>query len=152
MNAIAIPTPSFSLAVLLLAVPVPLIAGTEPSLPESALAGQNTQYQQGFRDGFREAIKMTSGGLSSQRRHGHERSILIESAVYGSQFAACNFTTRLNELADGKTRFRFSAGNDWCGDPSRGNFKAARIRYSCGRHGRRSLEVREGQSASLQCD
>ncbi|HYN76239.1 MAG TPA: hypothetical protein VES73_00410 [Lamprocystis sp. (in: g-proteobacteria)] len=149
MSTVGFPAPC--LAGLLLTLGVPLIASADPSLPESALVGQNAQYQQGFRDGFSEAIKMTSGGASNVRRPSHDRTIRIESAVYGSQFAVCNFTTRLAEMADGKNQFRLSAGNDWCGNPSRGNYKVARIRYSCGRHDRRNLEVREGQSTDLQC-
>jgi hypothetical protein len=150
MSTLAFPAPF--LAGLLLTFAVPLIASADSGLPESAPGGQNAQYQQGFRDGFSAASKMISAGASSVRRHGHDRTIRIESAVYGSQFAVCNFTSSLAELADGKLQLRFSAGNDWCGNPSRGNFKTARIRYSCGRHDRRNLEVREGQSANLKCN
>lgn len=41
---------------------LPLLATAAPRLPEEMLRGRNPQYQQGFRDGFREAVRMMNGG------------------------------------------------------------------------------------------
>ncbi len=120
----------------------------QPRIPEESLRGQNTQYQQGFRDGFREAIRMMEGGDSGLADH---RGLRIESATYGSERRTCNFTRRLAEQANGKREFAFRANNAWCGDPDRGADKAAKIHYSCGRD-RRAIQVREEKTATLRCD
>ena len=120
----------------------------QPRIPEDALRGQNAQYQQGFRDGFREAIRMMEGGGSGAQ---NDRGLRIESATFGSQRRTCNFTRRLAEQANGKREFSFRADNSLCGDPDRGADKKAKIDYSCGRD-RRAIEVWEGKTATLRCD
>jgi hypothetical protein len=119
----------------------------QPRIPEDALRGQNAQYQQGFRDGFREAIRLMEGGAGTQDGGG----LRIESATYGSERRSCNFTRRLGEQANGKREFDFRANNSWCGDPDRGADKSAKIHYSCGRD-RRTIQVPEDKSAKLRCN
>jgi hypothetical protein len=150
MKIPALPAPC--MAVLLLTLGAPWSAGAQPQLPEEALTGRDAQYQQGFRNGFHEAIRLMEGHASDSGHHGHSRGIRIGSAIYGSPFGTCNFTQQLAQLADGQSEFMLSAGNDWCGDPSHGNFKVARVRYACGHRDWRQVDVRQGQSVNLRCD
>lgn len=129
-------------------LPLTAWCATEPRFPEEALRGQNAQYQQGFRDGFREAVRLMAGGGGA---YPGKSGIRIESAVYGSSRRSCNFTRQLGEQANGKREFEFRAGNQWCGDPDRGADKLAKVYYSCGRD-RRQVELREEKSATLRCD
>jgi hypothetical protein len=145
---------------LLLALGAPLAANAQQGFPDESIRGQNAQYQQGFRDGYREGMRAAQGGSSGQGpgyRPGHgpgygqDRSIRIESAVYGSPRGTCDFTRKLAQQADGQREFAFRSGNIWCGDPGRGSDKVARIRFSCGRD-TLQVEVREERSAKLRCD
>ena len=71
---------------------LPLLAVADPRMPEEMLRGQNAQYQQGFRDGFREATRMMSGGGGGG---GQSRGLRIDSATYGAGPRRCNFTQSL---------------------------------------------------------
>ncbi|WP_295392758.1 hypothetical protein [uncultured Thiodictyon sp.] len=146
MNIPAFAAPTTTL--LLLALVTPLTVTAQSNDGKNAPSGQLDAYQRGVRDGIQ------LWGMQSQaRRHrGRSGEIRIGSAIYGSQFGTCDFAQQLAALADGQRTYRFSVGNDWCGDPSPGNFKNARVRYSCGRHQSRVVEARSGQSVMLSCD
>lgn len=144
------------ITLLCLTVGAPMVANAQQGFPEDAIRGRSSQYQQGFRDGYREAMRSQQGGSSGYRPgpgpgYGGNRGIRIESAVYGSQRGICDFSRKLAQQADGQREFYFRAGNNWCGDPGRGTDKVARIRFSCGRD-TRQVEVREEKSVKLRCD
>ena len=139
-------------ALLLLTLVTPLAVTAHPYVPANALIGRDAEYPQGFRAGSLQTVQMRWGPSFDDGHHGHRRVIRIESAIYGSQFGTCNFTQQLSALADGQRSYRFSADNHWCGDPSKGNFKAARVRYYCGHRHPRQVEARAGQPAILSCD
>jgi hypothetical protein len=129
---------------------LPLAAAAEMRVPEDALRGQNAQYQQGFRDGFREAMRMMDQG-GSGGSGGQSRGLRIESAVYGSDRRRCDLTRQLAEKANGQREYRFQASNIWCGDPDRGKDKVATVRFSCSGRSQQAT-VKEGDTARLRCD
>ena len=120
----------------------------DPAIPEQMMRGRSSQYQDGFRDGFREAVRMMNGGGGGNNQW--SRDIRIVRAKYGSNYGSCDFTQRLGRLADGKSSYSFKAGNQWCGDPSNGHKKAATIEYYCGNSLKRAY-VRENQVEYLRC-
>lgn len=138
--------------VLAFVFPAPAPVSAQQDGPADDPSAPDSRYQQGLREGYRAAIQSLEDRGYGSRRHSHRRTIRIDSAVYGSKFGTCNFKSALAAQADGLPAYRFSAGNDWCGDPSPGNFKSAFVSYSCGRRGSRPVEVRQGYSAQLGCD
>lgn len=119
----------------------------DPVVPEEMLRGRNSQYQDGFRDGFREAINMMNGGgLESSGQY-----IRILSASYGSYRGRCDFSERLAQTVNGQRFYRLRAGNEWCGDPSNGYKKSATVEYSC-QGNRKKIYLREGQLGTLNCN
>ncbi|NHQ85696.1 hypothetical protein HA050_06125 [Iodobacter sp. HSC-16F04] len=124
------------------------VIASEANLPEEMLRGRNQQYQEGFRDGFREAVRMMNGNQGSQSSD--RRKIQILNATYGSARGRCDFTQRLARSANDKSSYRFKSGNQWCGDPSDGYQKMATVEYACRGKVRRAY-VREGQSETLRC-
>lgn len=125
------------------------VFAADPVVPEQMMRGRSSQYQDGFRDGFREAVRMMNGGGGSGSNQ-WSRDIRITRAKYGSNYGSCDFTQRLGRLADGKSAFSFKAGNQWCGDPSDGHKKTATIEYYCGNSLKRAY-VRENQVEYLRC-
>nr|WP_314899331.1 hypothetical protein [uncultured Deefgea sp.] len=124
------------------------VVAADPAMPEQMMRGRSSQYQDGFRDGFREAVRMMNGAGTGSNQWG--RDIRIARAKYGSNYGSCDFTPRLGRSADGKSSYAFKAGNRWCGDPSRGHSKAATIEYYCGNKLNRAY-VRENQVEYLRC-
>jgi hypothetical protein len=101
---------------------------------------------------MRDAMRMMGGHPSADGHHSRRGVIQIDYATYGSEFASCDFTRQLGQRADGQKKYTFRAGNDWCGDPSPGNFKVAHIDYFCGHRDSRHAEARAGMSATLSCN
>ncbi|WP_297576080.1 hypothetical protein [uncultured Deefgea sp.] len=128
------------------------VIAADPRMPEQMLRGKNSQYQDGFRDGFREAVRMMNGGgHGNNNNNGNKnREIRISRATYGASRGSCDFTQRLARSANGRTAYEFKAGNQWCGDPADGRKKTAKIEYFC-RGDLKKTEVREGSSATLRC-
>jgi hypothetical protein len=123
----------------------PLLATAEPPFPEEMLRGQSAQYQKGFRDGFREAVRLMGTGGPVR-----ERKLEIESAAYGWGPRRCDFTRSLAAAADGRDEYFLRAHNGLCGDPAPGKDKDAVIHYRCGRS-QVTVNVKEGGAATLRC-
>ncbi len=121
----------------------------DPAVPEQMMRGRSSQYQDGFRDGFREAVRMMNGG-GNDFGDSHGRNIRILNATYGSYKGKCDFTSRLARSANGRSSYSFRASNDWCGDPSDGTSKSATVEYSCSGKTRK-IYVREGSSQNIRC-
>jgi hypothetical protein len=123
----------------------PLLATAAPPFPEEMLRGQNAQYQQGFRDGFREAVRLMGGGSPVK-----DHKLDIESAAYGWGARRCDFTRSLSAAANGKDDYFLRAHNGLCGDPAPGKGKEAIIHYRCGRS-QVTVNIKEGAAATLRC-
>jgi hypothetical protein len=126
---------------------LPLLATAAPRLPEEMLRGRNAQYQQGFRDGFREAVRMMNGGGGGG---GQQTGLRINSATYGGESRRCDFTARLAKRANGRTEYVLRVNNSLCGDPAPGREKTAVVQYRCGRTDQ-TATIREGRSGTLRC-
>ncbi len=120
----------------------------DPVMPEEMLRGRNSQYKEGYRDGFREAINMMNGGGGGSNMG---RNIQISSAIYGSSRGRCDFTQQLAQAVNDQRSYRLRAGNEWCGDPSNGYKKSASVEYFC-QGNRKKAFLREGQVGTLNCD
>ena len=128
----------------------PLLATAQPRMPEEMLRGQNSQYQQGFRDGFREATRMMNGGGGGGGGGGQQWGLRIETATYGAGPRRCDFTDGLAQRANGKTEYVLRVGNGLCGDPAPGRDKTAVVKYRCGRSNQ-TATIQEGDSEVLRC-
>ncbi|QLI80886.1 hypothetical protein HZU75_04710 [Chitinibacter fontanus] len=134
-----------------------LLAATvhaDPRVPDDMMRGRSSQYQEGFRDGFREAVRMMGGGNNNDSGGGWSssgRGLRINSATYGNYNRTCDFTEALAREAEGRSSYTFTAHDDWCGNPAPGKPKNARIDYSC--RGRDYSEsVNSGSSKTLRCN
>ncbi|QLG87246.1 hypothetical protein HQ393_02700 [Chitinibacter bivalviorum] len=134
-----------------LALSAPALVQADPRMPDEMMRGRSSQYQEGFRDGFREAVRMMNGGGNSGGGNHWGRGIHILSAVYSSnRGGSCDFTRRLASQANGRNSFNFASNDGWCGDPAVGHVKYANIIYSC--NGReQSVSVRQERSTTLRC-
>jgi hypothetical protein len=142
--------------VLGLALSAPVLAYADPQIPEQMMRGRSSQYQDGFRDGFREAVQMMNNGGGNMGGGGNggnhwERGIRIISAVYGAdRSGSCDLTRKLAQQANGKKTFNFASNDGWCGDPSVGHVKYTNIVFSC--NGReQSASIRQERSSTLRC-
>lgn len=130
-------------------------------LSTSAFADRerSSDYQQGFRDGFAEGQRSMSGNNNNWNNGGGNNNdyggntIRVLTAMYGSNAGSCDFTDRLARTVEGKTSYFFKPSNSWCGDPSNGVAKEARIEYRCSQYGRtKRIVVPEGRSEYLRCN
>ncbi|WP_156939007.1 hypothetical protein [Deefgea rivuli] len=139
--------------VLGLALSAPALVHADPQIPEQMMRGRSSQYQDGFRDGFREAVQMMNNGGGNMGGGGNhwERGIRIISAVYGTdRGGSCDLTRKLAHQANGKKTFNFASNDSWCGDPAVGHVKYANIVFSC--NGREHSEsIRQERSSTLRC-
>lgn len=124
----------------------------DPRVPEDMIRGRSSQYQSGFRDGFREAVRMMGGNNDSGSDWSSSgRGLKINSATYGNYNRTCDFTDALAREAEGRSSYTITAHDDWCGNPAPGKPKTARIDYSC--RGRDYSEsVTSGSSKTLRCN
>ncbi|WP_035851733.1 hypothetical protein [Deefgea rivuli] len=132
-------------------------ASSPMHVPEEMMRGRSDQYQQGFRDGFREAMRMMNGGgdfggNGGSGGNGNSRILRIESATYGyGSSQRCDLTQALAREANGHSNFNFRSGNQWCGNPAYNQAKSTSIRFYCGNQVH-TTSVPENRTTTLRCD
>ena len=76
--------------------------------------------------------------------------IYLEQVLYGIENSACDATERFVQSCNEKSSCNVTVTNNLCGDPARGQRKAADISYWCNGE-LQQLQVREKGMATLNC-